>query len=97
MLDRWVVDAAAALETVPAERRLDLAYEDLLDDAQGTLLRLSGFTLGRDEPAPEDLEWAEREARVVRRPPLKFPALDRQEQQRLQDVCARGLAALGYS
>ena len=39
---------------------------------------------------------SEAERAVIRRPPLKFPALARDEQRRLQAVCAEGLAALGY-
>ncbi len=97
MLNRWVVDAVAALEAVPAERRLNLAYEDLVDKPARTLLRLSNFIFDHREPTAEDVAWAEAERAVIRRPPLKFPALPRPEQQRLQEVCAEGLAALGYS
>ncbi len=97
MLNRWVVDATAALEAIPAQRRLNLAYEDLVDDAAGTLLRLSNFIFDREEPTPEDVAWAEAERAVIRRPPLKFPTLPEPEQRRLQEVCAEGLAALGYA
>ncbi|MCP3959704.1 MAG: sulfotransferase [bacterium] len=97
MLNRWVVDADAALETVPEDRKMGLAYEDLLDDAAGTLLRLVGFIFDRDEPTPEDVAWAERERAVIRRPPLKFPGLDRGEQQRLEAACSEGLWILGYA
>ncbi len=96
MLDRWVVDAVAALEAVPPERRLDLAYEDLLDDAAGTLLRLSNFIFDREEPAAEDVAWAEKEVAVIRRPPLKFTELGAGEQRSLEASLAGGLAALGY-
>lgn len=96
MLNRWVVDGVAALETVPEERRLNLAYEDLVDDAAGTLLRLSSFIFDRAEPTPEDVAWAEAERAVIRRPSLKFPTLPEPEQQRLEEVCSEGLAALGY-
>ncbi len=96
MLNRWVVDGVAALDTVPKGRRLDLAYEDLVDDPAATLLRLSGFIFDRAEPAPEDVAWAEAERAVIRRPPLKFPTLPEPEQRRLQEVCAEGLVALGY-
>ncbi len=96
MLNRWVTKGVAALEAVPPERRLDLAYEDLLDDAEGTLLRLSNFIFDRDEPATEDVAWAREEVSVIRRPPLKFPQLTADEQERLEASCAEGLQALGY-
>ncbi len=96
MLNRWVVAAEAALEAVPAERRLPLAYEDLLDDAAGTLLRLSNFIFDREEPAPEDVAWAEKEVAVIRRPKRKFPLLAGEQQRRLQKSVAEGLAVLGY-
>ena len=96
MLNRWVVDAAAALEEVPAERRLNIAFEDLLDDPEATLLRLSGFIQGREEPSPEDVAWARGESAVIRPPSRKFPALPDAKQRRLSQACAEGLALLGY-
>ncbi len=96
MLNQWVVDGVAALAEVPAERRLNLAYEDLLDDAAGTLSRLHEFIF-EAPPDEQELAWATAESAIIRRPPLKFPKLSNAEQQRLGEVCAGSLAALGYS
>ena len=97
MLNRWVVDAAAALETVPKERQLNFAFEDLVEDPAKALVRLSNFIFDREEPTAEDMAWAEKERAVIRRPSLKFPSLPQPEKQRLQEACAEGMAALGYS
>ncbi len=95
MLNRWIVDAVDALEAVPAERKLDLSFEQLLTDTSATLLRFCAFVLER-EPTAEDIAWAEAECAVVRPPKLRFPTLPEAEQAKLQEVCADGLAALGY-
>ncbi len=97
MLNRWIVDAAEALSAVPEERRMNLAFEDLLDDPEATLLQLAGFLFGRAEPTPEDIAWARQQATIIRRPPLKFPSLPPAEQAELQRVCQAGLEALGYA
>ncbi len=97
MLNRWTVDAVDALESVPADRRLDVSFEDLVEKPARTLQRLSNFVFDREEPTPEDVTWAEAERAVIRRPPLKFPNLPRDQQERLEAVCAEGLEALGYS
>ncbi len=96
MVNRWVVDAAAALAELPAEQRMDLAYEELVTRPAETLLALSGFLLDRAEPSVGDRAWAERQARIVRRVPLRFPGLEEPEQQRLQAACGEALATLGY-
>ncbi len=96
MLNRWFTDAIAALETVPERQKMNLSYENLMEDAVGTLLRLSCFLFDRTEPTAEDREWAEREATVIRPAPLKFPELDRATQAALEDSCRWALEVLGY-
>ncbi len=95
MLDRWVVDGVAALERLPSRQRIDLAYEGLMADTAGTLLRLARFLFDR-VPTAEDVAWAERQTAEVRPPPLRFPTLAAAEQKTLQAACERALTVLGY-
>lgn len=95
MLNRWVMDAVAALDELPARQRMDLSYEELMADTTGTLLGLARFVFER-EPTAEDRAWAEREVAVIRPAPLKSPGLPREEQERLEASCADALGALGY-
>lgn len=97
MLNAWIVDAVDALADVPAPRKMNLSYEAFLDDAETALLDLCRFAFDRDEPTAEDLRWAKEEARAVRRPPLKFPELPPEEQERLHASCREGLELLGYA
>lgn len=97
MLDRWIVDAVDALETVPAAQRIDLSYEQLVSDPTDTLLRFACFVLDRETPTAEDRAWSERESARVRPASLKFPRLSADEQSRLTKACGRGLSLLGYS
>ena len=96
MLSDWVVDAVDALESVPESQKLDLRYEDVLNDAEATLIRFSNFIFDRDEPTEEELRWARKEAESVRRPSLKFPSWTRASRSRLQAACQKGLELLGY-
>ncbi len=96
MLNRWVVDGVAALEEFPDAQKMDLSYESLVEETVETLLRLSCFVFDRSEPTPEDVAWAEKEKRGIRRAPIRFHRLDVAEQQRLQAVCEPALEALGY-
>lgn len=95
MLNRWVVNATEALAEVPAERRFDLPYEALMEDATGTLLELARFLLER-ETTPEDEAWAERQAERIRPAPLRFPELPVPERDRLEAACADAIEALDY-
>lgn len=96
MLDRWMVDALDALSAVPAERKLDLAFEDLQARPEETLLELVGFLLERDEPTGADLAWARAQAGRVRRLPRKFPRLEAGERRRLEEACRESIVRLGY-
>lgn len=96
MLDRWVVDAVDALRSVPAGQLMDLKYEDLMQDAEATLLRFVGFVLDR-EPNDVDRAWAAEQAAIIRPSSLKFPGRSEDEQRRLQASVARSLSLLGYS
>lgn len=96
MLNRWIVDAVAALEAFPEDRKMDLTFENLTEDTEATLLRFASFVFDR-EPTPEDRAWAQAEVAVIRKPSLKFPNLDPAEQRKLEAACAEGLAALGYA
>lgn len=95
MLNRWVVDGVAALDRFPSEQRMNLSYERLMEDADGTLLELVRFLFDR-EPTAEDAAWAEQQMAVIRPAPLKFPALPADERKTLQAACEGALAALGY-
>ena len=97
MLNRWILDAVAALESVPEDRKMDLSFEALTSETEATLLRFAGFVFDRAEPTPEDIAWARNEVAVIRKPSLKFPKLDPDQQRRLGAACAAGLAALGYA
>ena len=96
MLNRWIVDGTAALSEVPAERRMNLSYEDLLDDPTKTLIKLHEFIF-ESPPESQEIAWAKAESAVIRRPPLKFPTLAGDSRERLLDACSEGLAALGYN
>lgn len=96
MLNRWFVDALAALEAVPGERKMNLSYEGLMADAEGTLLRLAAFLLDRAEPTAEDVAWARQESTIIRPARLKFSGLAPEEQEKLQDACAEAVRLLGY-
>ena len=96
MLNRWIVNATAALDGFPREQQFDLSYEELMDKPARTLLELAKFLFDREDPASEDVTWAEAEREVIRPAPLRFPGLPELEQHRLQAACEDGLAALGY-
>ncbi len=96
MLNRWFVDGLAAFEALPADRRMSVAYEELMADAEGTLLRLAGFFLDRSEPSAAEVAWAKQEAAIIRPAPLRFPALGPEEREKLEVACAESLQALGY-
>ena len=96
MLNRWVVDAGKALEVIPQERRLDLRFEDLVEQPAKTLLELSSFLLDREAPTAVDRAWARREAQGIRRPSLRFAGLSKDERKRLQESVAPALGVLGY-
>jgi hypothetical protein len=96
MLNRWVVDAVAAFETLPAEQWMNLSFEDLLADAQGSLVRLACFLLDQEEATPEDVAWAEEQSELIRPPSLKFKTRPPEEQEKLQSACREGLETLGY-
>lgn len=96
MLNRWVVDGVAALQSFPPEQRINLSYEQLMADAAGTLLGLIRFLFDR-EPTAEDVAWAEQQLTIIRPSPLKFPALPPDEQETLRAACQEALTALGYS
>ena len=95
MLNAWILDAVDALESVPPERKINLTFEALTDDPVETLLRFSSFVFER-QPTAEDIAWAEKERAVIRKPPLKFPQLDRAAQSRIEAACGEGMEALGY-
>jgi len=95
MLNRWVVDGVAALERFPPEQRMNLSYEQLMEDTAGALLELVRFLFDR-EPTAEDAAWAEQQMTVIRPATLKFPALPAGEQETLHASCREALQALGY-
>ncbi len=97
MLNGWIVDAVAAFGSVPASQYADLAYEDLLNDPEATLLRFAGFVLDRAEPTETDRTWAATQAATIRPPSLKFGRLTPEEQARLSAVVAPARRALGYT
>lgn len=96
MLNQWVVDAVAALEGVPDHQKWELRYEDLLDDTEATLRSFACFVFDREESTREDYEWAAEQSKVVKRNPLKFPALNPDQQAELNEACREGQKALGY-
>ncbi len=95
MLNRWIVDAAPALESVPADRRLDLAFEDLCAKPEAVLLGLTEFLLERPASA-QDRDWAQRQAARIKPPPSRFADLPPEEQLRLEQACGDALDTLGY-
>ncbi len=95
MLNRWMVNGVAALEGFPHDQQMNLSYEQLMQDAPGTLLGLIRFLFDR-EPTAEDFAWAEQEKTVIRPSSLKFPNLPPDQQQALQEACREAMEALGY-
>ncbi len=96
MLNRWVMAALAALDALPAERRLDLPYEHLLAEPEEALLELNGFLQQRPRPTAADRSWARRQVATVRQVSPRFPRLDAATARRLESACAESLEALGY-
>ncbi|UCE06528.1 MAG: sulfotransferase [bacterium] len=96
MLNQWIVDAVGVLESLPDHQKMNLSYEDLMDDCMNTLLHFSNFVFERQEPTPEDIEWAEKECNVIERVPLRYQKLSRDEQEKLQNICYESLKTLGY-
>ena len=96
MLNKWIVDAVEVLGTLPDHQKMDLKYEDLMADTVGTLLRFVNFIFERSEPTIEDIKWAEQESVIIKSPPLRFPKLNHNEQQRLQYTCYESLKVLEY-
>lgn len=96
-LNGWIVEAVEVLESVPASRCADLAYEDLLNDPEATLLGFAGFVLDRAQPTAVDRAWAAEQAATIRPPSLKFQHLPPDEQARLSAVVSPARCALGYT
>ena len=82
-----------ALRSLPADRILDLRFEDLVADPTRELERLADFLeIGRED------HWIERAAALVPgTPPLRFPDLSEEERTRLEATCAPGMKLLGQA
>ncbi|KUF18781.1 sulfotransferase family protein [Streptomyces silvensis] len=87
-----VVDGARFLDTLPADRRMTLAYEDLLDDPRKELTRLATFV--GVEPSPQWLDHASTRLVTGRRGTARRELTDT-EFADLRESCAAGSRALG--
>ncbi|MFQ5632477.1 MAG: hypothetical protein ACE5I1_27220, partial [bacterium] len=96
MLNRWVVDAVAALKEFPDHQQMNLSYENLKEDTVGTLLRFTSFVFEKSIPTPADIAWVEESSKAIKKAPLRFHTLTPGEQVKLQNSCSEGLEALGY-
>ncbi|BBK36372.1 hypothetical protein STAQ_14500 [Allostella sp. ATCC 35155] len=89
-----VVGGQATLATLPADRVLNLRFEDIQARPRETLDRLIRFI----DPTLADDAWLDRAAAVPRATTRrKFAELPAHEQQAVTEACAPGLAALGYT
>jgi hypothetical protein len=86
-----IVRGTSALAALPSEQRLDLRFEDLLQDPGEALQRIAAFFA-----LDEDPDFLPRACQLVCGiPPARFPKLSAEEQARLVEACAPGQARLG--
>ncbi len=84
-----MVRGIAAYAAIPPERRMHLAYEDLVARPEQEIHRLGMFLCGN---APES--WVSAAVRLPQARPSRADALPRAERERLETACAPGMAAL---
>ncbi len=94
MLNRWNVKADAALKKFQG-KRMDLSYENLMQNPKENLEKLLVFFLQRTLDA-KDKEWVENQVQTVRPSKLKFPNLPEDTRNRLADAVKESLLLLGY-
>ncbi len=80
------------LAEVPADRVLNLKFEDLQSEPEQHLRRLIRFI----DPDLEDEQWIREAAALPRPTPSKFAKLDPAEQAAVTEACRPGLELLGY-
>ena len=95
MLNRWFVAAEKAFSAFPADRMRTLRYEDLMANAEKTLLAHIPYFLDR-EVNDRDRDWAKAEAAIVRPSSLKFPSLEKAQQEKLAAAVKDSRQILGY-
>lgn len=84
-----MVRGIAAYTALPADRRMHLAYEDLVARPEQEIRRLGTFLCGE---APES--WVRAAACLPQARPSRADALPRAKRERLEAACAPGMAAL---
>ncbi len=80
------------LSEVPADRVLNLKFEDLQTEPEHQVRRLIRFI----DPDMEDEQWIQRASALPRPTPSKFAKLDSAEQAAVTEACRPGLEILGY-
>ncbi len=95
MLNRWFVASEKAFNAFAPDRMHILRYEDLMQDAEKTLLELIPYFLER-QPHAADHQWAKAEAEIIRPSSLKFSALDHTQQAALTAAVQESLDILSY-
>ena len=89
-----IVRGRAALDALPAERLLEVAFEDLVHSPERVVLEIAEFfALG--EPGPTRDAWMTRAAALVRGvPPARFPELSADERDALVEACIPGTSIM---
>lgn len=81
------------LSDLPADRLLNLKFEDMQAKPEVQLRRLIRFI----EPSLEDEAWIREASAIPRQTPSKFANLGADEQAAITEACRPGLERLGYS
>ena len=90
--DGMIELARQSLADLPADRLLNLKFEDVQADPEGHVRRLIRFI----DPSLEREEWVRRASAVPRRTTARFRRLAAAEQAALTASCRCGLERLGY-
>lgn len=90
---RMVTGGVTLLSSLPAERLLNLRYEDVLARPREELTRLTAF-LG---PEYADPDWLDSAGALPRQPTSDWRELPKDQLERLTAACAPGLRLLAYA
>jgi putative sulfotransferase len=91
-----IMNGERARQKLPADRFIDVRFEELVTSPIEILTRISDFLELPEDDRVDGEGWIERAAALSRgMPPLRAPGLPESERARLEEACAEAMEVLG--